>query len=296
MDNQSKNIEAILKSYREIGGINHLDGEHMPSRQSVDAILVKLRSLLFPGFFEAVKVNSHSLPYITGQKVIEVASSLQEEILKSLCWDCRESKKCVDKSVCLTKSQDIVSAFMAYIPELRKSLKEDATANFQGDPAATSVSEVILAYPGFQAITVYRIAHFLAMREVPLIPRLMTEIAHSETGIDIHPQATIGKRFCIDHGTGIVIGGTAVLGDNVKLYQGVTIGALSVSKSIKGRRHPTLEDNVVIYANATILGGKTVVGNSAVIGGSVWLTKSVPPHTTVYLGDGNQLVTKVNKP
>ncbi|MCP4049355.1 MAG: serine acetyltransferase [bacterium] len=291
------NINSILESYDKIGIINHLEGENLPSRQSINHILQKLKEILFPGFFEKIKIDSHNLPYITGQKVTEVSDMLTEEIYKSLCWECRENKECNDlkKKQCREKSREIVNSLIAYIPELRKILKEDANANFEGDPAARSVSEIILAYPGFQAITVYRISNFIFKKNVPLIPRLMTEIVHSETGIDIHPGANIGSCFCIDHGTGIVVGETALLGNNVKLYQGVTIGALSISKDIKGKRHPTIKDNVTVYARTTILGGNTEIGNNCIIGGNVWLTKSLPDNAKVYLSSDNSQKIKKDK-
>ena len=180
-------------------------------------------------------------------------------------------------------SPDVVlERFFAALPRIREALLDDARAIYDGDPAAHSVDEVILAYPGFRAIAVYRLAHQLQGCEVPLVPRLLTETAHRHTGVDIHPSARIGASFAIDHGTGIVIGETAVLGARVKLYQGVTLGALSVDKRMaRTKRHPTIGDDVVIYANATILGGETVIGNGSRIGGNVWLTRSVPAHSVV---------------
>ncbi|MCB0681713.1 MAG: serine acetyltransferase [Saprospiraceae bacterium] len=182
----------------------------------------------------------------------------------------------------------IEKQFMARLPEVHALLLKDAEAISSGDPAATSQTEVIRTYPGFFAIAVYRVAHELQRLQVPLIPRILTEHAHSQTGIDIHPGATIGEYFCIDHGTGLVIGETVDIGDHVKIYQGVTLGALSVRKDLaKTKRHPTIEDRVVIYSGATILGGDTVIGHDSVIGGNVWLTQSVPPHSVIYYkGDG----------
>ncbi len=180
------------------------------------------------------------------------------------------------------RAWDIARRFIAELPEIAAALKLDAQAMLEGDPAANSLDEVILAYPGLYAVTAYRLAHRLAVEDVPLLPRLVSEHAHRLTGIDINPAARIGHSFCIDHGTGVVIGETAVIGDNVKIYQGVTIGALSVKRDFKGtRRHPTIEDDVVIYSGATILGGETVVGRGSIIGGNVWLTKSVPPGSRV---------------
>lgn len=177
----------------------------------------------------------------------------------------------------------VAKRFYGALPELHRVMYTDAAAIFEGDPAATSTFEVIRTYPGFLAIALYRLAHALMALEVPLLPRILTEHAHSQTGIDIHPAATIGEYFCIDHGTGVVIGETAVIGSQVKVYQGVTLGAMSVEKFLANtRRHPTIEDRVVIYAGATILGGDTVIGHDSVIGGNVWLTSSIPPYSTVY--------------
>jgi len=181
------------------------------------------------------------------------------------------------------RAAHVADELIRALPGVHERLRDDATAIVEGDPAAESLDEVIAAYPGFLAITVHRIAHELQRLAVPLIPRLLSEVAHARTGIDIHPGASIGRALCIDHGTGIVVGETAVIGDEVKLYQGVTLGALSVAKSAAGsKRHPTIEDRVVIYANATVLGGDTVVGHDSVIGGNVWLTTSVPPLSFVY--------------
>jgi serine O-acetyltransferase len=180
-------------------------------------------------------------------------------------------------------AEEIAHEFFRRLPQVHETLWLDAEAIFQGDPAAESIEEVILAYPGFLATGVYRIAHEFYNLDVPLFPRLLTEYAHTQTGIDIHPGATIGEGFCIDHGTGVVIGETTIIGKNVKIYQGVTLGALSVKKSLaETKRHPTIEDNVVIYSNATILGGSTVIGHDSVVGGNVWLTRSIPPHSLAY--------------
>jgi serine O-acetyltransferase len=294
LPDQKNHIESILKSYDEIGGINHLDGENLPSRESVNNILIKLKEILFPGFFETTKLDAHNLPYITGQKITEIADALYEEILKSFCWECLETLKCTDKKKCEKKALKVVNELLNEIPAIRRELKEDAIAVLNGDPAAKCEAEIIMAYPGFQAISVYRVAHALYKKKVSLIPRLMSEIIHSETGIDIHPGATIGSRFCIDHGTGIVIGETSIIGNDVKLYQGVTIGALSVSKNIKGKRHPTIKDNTVVYSGTTILGGDTIIGKNCIIGGNVWLTKSVPDNSKIYISSDLKQVTKTD--
>jgi serine O-acetyltransferase len=215
---------------------------------------------------------------------MEIFELLSDEIFKSFCWLCEGQKDCLNEDNCKIKAKQITLDLLENIPGLRQDLKLDIRAIFLGDPAAVNEAEIILSYPGFLAITVYRIAHYLYAKEVPLIPRLMTEIAHSQTGIDIHPGAVIGQSFCIDHGTGIVIGETAELGNNVKLYQGVTLGALSVPDrdNSKGKRHPTLKDNIVVYAKTTILGGDTIIGENSVIGGNTWITSSVPANSKIY--------------
>lgn len=284
-------IQSILTSYNEIGGINHLDGFQHPSRKSIEDIIDRFKEILFPGFFETIKLDGNNLEYVTGQKIIEVSELLKQEIYKSFCWLCDNKSDCLNMALCLEKATQITTELLQNIPELRKLLKLDSQAIFKGDPAATHESEIILAYPGFLAITVYRIAHALYLKKVPLIPRLMTEIVHSQTGIDIHPGATIGHSFCIDHGTGIVIGETAELGNHVKLYQGVTIGALSVPdrSNSQDKRHPTIGDNVTLYAKTTILGGDTVIGANSTIGGNTWITASVPPYSKVYFTGEKQV-------
>jgi len=182
-----------------------------------------------------------------------------------------------------SSTQQVSELFFEQLPELYRKLEQDSKAMYQGDPAAKSRQEIIRSYPGFYAIAAYRVAHTLLQFETSIIPRLITEYAHGKTGIDIHPGAQIGNYFCIDHGTGVVIGETTVIGDYVKIYQGVTLGALSVKKEdAEIKRHPTIEDHVVVYAGATILGGRTVVGTRSIVGGNVWLTQSVPPHSKVY--------------
>ncbi len=192
---------------------------------------------------------------------------------------------------CKGDNNHVAKAFCEYMPSMRALLNKDVEAIYEGDPAARSKEEIILAYPGFTAVSAYRIAHFLEKNEVPLVPRMITEHAHSITGVDIHPSAKIGEYLCIDHGTGVVIGETTVIGKHVKIYQGVTLGALSIPRrECKGKRHPTIEDHVVIYAQAIILGGDTVIGEHAVIGGNVWITESVAPHSKVYYENTKQKV------
>ncbi len=266
----SPSIEAIIQSYRDLGGISHLKGDHFPSRHRIEQLLDQLKDILFPGYFQTMRSDCATFKTVIAEKVTTVATELTH----------------------LT-NEDICSQLLAYIPSLRRQLKEDALALFSGDPAAKSEPEIILAYPGFLSTTIYRIAHFLHSHQVDLIPRLMTEIAHSQTGIDIHPGAKIGTHFCIDHGSGVVVGETAVIGNHVKLYQGVTLGALSVSKKNSlQKRHPTVEDHVTIYAGTSILGGTTCIGHHCVIGGNVWITQSIPPHSKVYLDSDQTQILK----
>jgi serine O-acetyltransferase len=286
-------IDALMTSYETLGVVNLSDKDIVPSRQSIVDILTLLKELLFPGFFGAKALSSSDLATITGKRVISVIENFSEEIHKSFKWSDRD----LGESTRLSKDKaiDIVSDLITMLPSLRDSLKKDAQAIFEGDPASTSLNEVILAYPGFQAVLVYRLAHYLFKKNVPIIPRLMSEIVHSETGIDIHPGATIGESFFIDHGTGIVVGETAEIGHHVKLYQGVTLGAFSVSKDTKGRRHPKLGNHVTVYARSTILGGDSEVGDHCVIGGNVWLTHSLPAHSTIYMSSDFKPVVKSKK-
>lgn len=276
-------VHAILDSYDRLGGINHIGGPNLPSRQSIIDIFHALQSLLFPGYYEREPVDTAALFYLTGERVAWVRKSLTEEIYRSLCDDCRLQGRCDCIPECTEKAQSIADDLLAALPEIRSRLHLDVLAALEGDPAAKSEAEVILAYPGLTAITAHRIAHFLYKRGVPLLPRIMSEYVHHQTGIDIHPGATIGDWFFIDHGTGVVIGETTVIGDHVKIYQGVTLGALSIKKSLaQQKRHPTIEHHTTIYAGATILGGETVIGHHSIIGGNVWLTRSVPPFSRVY--------------
>ncbi len=277
-------VENILDSYEKDGGTNKSGSDSFPNRENVVAMLHDLQLLIFPGFKTAEEVNSDNLKYITGQRVNRIILTLTNEIKKALIYKARlvnEENK-VEKSHCFALAEKAALALIEAIPELRKTIKLDVTAAFNGDPAAKSNREVIISYPGLEAIVVYRLAHYLHECGVPVIPRIMTEHVHGKTGIDIHPGAKIGESFFIDHGTGVVIGETTVIGKNVKIYQGVTLGALSVKKSLQDKkRHPTIEDDVTIYANATILGGETIIGKGSTIGGNSWITKSVPAGTMV---------------
>jgi len=240
-----------------------------PTVRALDRVLLTrflstTLGLLFPQYRE--------VPIRTSAEIRNYVSNL-EHLIESMVLQVGVS----------TDSQVLRSGFKAFLPGLRETLLADAAAIFAGDPAAKSVEEVIIAYPGFYAIAVYRVANFFLENGLAIIPRIMTEHAHERTGIDIHPAAKIGAGFCIDHGTGVVIGETTIIGSGVKIYQGVTLGGLSVSKDLADKkRHPTIEDRVVIYSNATILGGQTVIGHDSIIGGNVWLTQSVPPHSKVY--------------
>lgn len=283
-------VERIVRSYESHGGINHIKGPSLPAQVEIIQTLESLVSVIFPGFFDTSDLNAANIKYHIGTKCADVYQRLVDQINKCFRYFCRkerrcrpDSRKCLLKKEksCLRKAREISRSLLTELPEIRRKLYTDVKAAYMGDPAAKSLDEIILAYPGLAAIAVYRIAHVLWEKKVPLLPRIMTEYAHSRTGIDIHPGATIGEYFMIDHGTGVVIGETTRIGRNVRIYQGVTLGALSVPHHVERyrwkRRHPTIRDNVTIYAGATILGGKTVIGKGAVIGGNVWLTHSVAP-------------------
>lgn len=276
-------IDGILDSYDRYGGINRTEAENFPNRQNVVCVLQDLQSLIFPGFRIAEEIVPSNIRYITGTRVNNILAMLTKEIQKALVYAVTQQNGNADNienSHCFKLAEETVFALLEEIPEMRRKILLDSEAAFKGDPAARSNEEVILSYPGLEAILVHRIAHFLFTNGVPVIPRIMSEHVHGKTGIDIHPGATIGESFFIDHGTGVVIGETAIIGNNVKLYQGVTLGALSVKKELMNKkRHPTIEDNVTIYAGATILGGETIIGHDSTIGGNTWVTKSVPAGT-----------------
>ena len=280
-------IDGILDSYDRYGLINRNHAENFPNRQNVVSILSDIQSVIFPGFRTAEDIDSVNIRYIIGQKVNNIIANLTREIQKALIYT--KAQTCNEKEIlniadshCFKLAEKTAVALIEEIPEIRRKIQLDTNAAFSGDPAAKSNEEVVLSYPGLEAILVYRIAHFLYENGVPIIPRIMTEHVHGKTGIDIHPGATIGESFFIDHGTGVVVGETCIIGNNVKIYQGVTLGALSVKKNLMDKkRHPTIEDDVTIYANATILGGNTVIGKGCTIGGNTWVTKSVPAGTIV---------------
>ncbi len=278
--------ETIIASCEDKACYTYIDYDPIPSNNSVIEIINRFREILFPGYFDRGKLDPSNLNYKIGQSVSVLFDILAEQITSSIRRDClRYDKECSD---CSGRGQKISLEVLKSIPALRKILATDVGAAYEGDPAAKSHDEIIFSYPGIFAITVYRLAHMLFKHDVPLFPRIMTEYAHSITGIDIHPGADIGKRFVIDHGTGIVIGETTIIGKNVRIYQGVTLGAHSLPADAgdiyRGRkRHPTIEDDVIIYSGATILGGAVIIGARSVIGGNVWITKSVPQDTKVIL-------------
>lgn len=279
-------IEKIISSTEDKKYYSHIDYEPIPSEDVVVEIVEKIREILFPGYFNREKVDPVNMKYRIGQLTSAVFDLLSDQICRAVRYECfKYDLPCSD---CTRRGYETALIFLEAVPGLRSSLAKDIEAAYHGDPAAKSFDEIIFSYPGMYAISVYRMAHKLHELGVPLIPRIMTEHSHSLTGIDIHPGAEIGESFVIDHGTGVVVGETSIIGSNVRIYQGVTIGALSVPEDkcedMRGiKRHPTIEDHVVIYSGATILGGKTIIGAGSVIGGNVWLTESVPPKTTVLI-------------
>jgi serine O-acetyltransferase len=291
MQRLNKSIEALVMAYGSQGLVNSSRGDNLPSQESIEDILQGLSELMFPGFRENAGLDRDNLRLITGERVHHIARELIRAVEKSIVFSVRQGVFSCGNAGCHAAAELIVDEFFDELPAIRHALILDMKAALKGDPAAKSEAEVILSYPGFEAIMVHRLAHFFWKCQVPLIPRMMSEQVHSRTGIDIHPGAEIGESFFIDHGTGVVIGETTVIGKDVKLYQGVTLGALSVKKELADKkRHPTLEDNVTIYSGATILGGETVIGRNSVIGGNVWLTHPVPPDSTVYIRVGDQVM------
>ncbi len=295
-ENLHELTKSIVDTYTESDRINHLGHCPLPKYEVVESILNDLKDIIYPGYRRREGLHRGNVEYHVGDLVDGLHDKMTTQIARALQHDDRlngRTKGCENKMDYEAKGQAIAIRFLRQLPQLRSELASDVEAAFEGDPAVSSRDEVIFCYPGLEAITVYRIAHELRRLGVPFIPRMMTEHAHAATGIDINPGAVIGDHFFIDHGTGVVIGETCQIGSYVKIYQGVTLGALSFPTDsnghiIKGqKRHPTIEDYVVIYANATILGGKTVVGAHSVIGSSVWLTQSVAPNTTVVLEKPN---------
>lgn len=278
--------DQIIESCADPQCYTHVDYEPIPSVESAIEILNRLREIIFPGYFSKSRLNPVNLKYNMGQSVSAVYELLADQIANSIRHDCfRYERDCSD---CSEEGQTHAIRLLEEIPRIRQVLAKDVKATFDGDPSASSYDEIIFSFPGIQAITIYRIAHILYKLGVPILPRTMSEYAHGKTGIDIHPGAEIGKSFVIDHGTGIVIGETTLIGDNVRIYQGVTLGAHSLPRNagsrMKGtKRHPTIEDDVIIYSGATILGGETTIGKGSVVGGNVWLTESIPANTKVIM-------------
>ena len=281
-------VTAILDDYKEDRIINRTDITVQPDRDKVVEILDKLMKMVFPGYFREKNYKFYNLNSRLTVLTEDIIYNLKKQVAISLIQKPEYENASYDERV--EASEDITEKFMMKLPDIRALIETDVQAFFDGDPASYNHSEIILCYPGLRAIVTARLAHELFVLGVPLIPRMMTEYAHSRTGIDIHPGATIGKYFFIDHGTGIVIGETTIIGDYVKIYQGVTIGALSTrgGQSLRGKkRHPTIEDRVTIYAGASILGGETVIGHDAVIGSNAFITSSVEPESRVSFRDQN---------
>lgn len=293
-------IDQIVESYRDLPRVRHLDASFLPSRSRIIELIEIMRRLIFPGFFDDVRVTSTNAAHHIGALLEQADRLTYEQVRQALRY--REDPACTapqrerrstngqanpspgDANACDTRAREITNAFLAAIPNVRRLLSTDVEATFQGDPASVSTDETIFCYPGIDAVFIHRVAHEMYNLGVPLVARIMSEYAHNETGIDIHPGASIGESFCIDHGTGIVVGETSTIGDRVKLYQNVTLGALSTKggQNWKGmKRHPAIEDDVTIYGGAVILGGQTVIGKGATIGGAVFITSSVPPGHTV---------------
>ena len=283
--NRSKSdklIEEILQSYQEHPESTRFSGKNILNRELLIDILYKIREILFPGFYDKNRVRAEYVRYLVGEKIEYIQYNLTKQV--SLALGTRDICEECPRSVLMQKAEKIVDTFLQQIPVLREYLATDVQAAFDGDPAAYSTDEIILSYPGLMAITTYRVAHELWKLQVPLIPRILSEHAHSLTGIDIHPGATIGKYFFIDHGMGIVIGETTEIGDNVKIYQGVTLGGLSTRKGqgLKGvKRHPTLGNHVTVYSGTTVLGGETIIGDNVTIGGNTFVIHSIPADTRV---------------
>lgn len=286
----------LLESYQKVGGINHLDGKNLPSRESIAQITRDLLRLLFPGFFDEMAIHSSAIAAETATLVDGIAASLEQEILKSLeyCPPADMQRRNFDAA-----ARQFTIEFLDSLPGIRELLATDAEAAFNGDPAALSREEVIVAYPFIEAIAAQRMAHRLYRRNIALIPRMMTEWAHSRSGMDLHPGAQIGTHFFVDHCTGTVVGETSIIGNHVKMYQGVGLVArsLAAGQQLRGvKRHPTIEDRVTIYAGATIVGGETVIGAGSTIGANAFLMHGVPPNSLVLMDDVKvKVITKTRK-
>ena len=283
-------VETLQESYRTEPRGQFVELHFLPSTQEIVAVLDLCLEILYPGYFNRHDLTRDNIADHLEACLGELHALLEEQVEKCLCYGTESQRQSpVDVPRCRFRANRTTCQFLEKLPEVRQMLVLDAQAALDGDPAASNIDEVILAYPGFFATTVYRLAHELYLLGVPIMPRIMSEYAHSRTGADIHPGARIGKSFFLDHATGAVIGETSWIGDRVRLYQGVTLGAITLPRDSQGRvireqkRHPTVEDDVTIYANATVLGGQTVIGKGSVIGGSVFLTRSIPPRHRVSL-------------
>jgi serine O-acetyltransferase len=279
-------VDQLVLSCRGQDCFDHVGPEPLPSREAVIDIVHRASRLLYPGYFIRKRLDEVNLSYYFGQEAVAFFEALAQQITLCIKHECLRYDQ--DCSHCEDRGREEAIRFLRELPKLRAVLAKDVRAAHEGDPAAKSYDEIIFSYPGLFAVTVYRLSHQLLGQGVPLMPRIMTEYAHSLTGIDIHPGAHIGESFFIDHGTGVVVGETTEIGSRVRLYQGVTLGALSLPREKveslrQKKRHPTIEDDVIIYSGATILGGDTVIGARSVIGGNVWITGSVPPDTKVFL-------------
>lgn len=284
--------DALIASYASAGGINHLDGVNLPSKSAIAQITIDLLKLLFPGFFDEKSIHSSEIKMETAVLMDSVQGRLEDEIYKSLEYN---PSPVLGKKDLRDAAHELTVRFLGRLPQIRELLKTDAEAAFTGDPAALSKEEVIVAYPFIEAIAVQRMAHELYLERLALIPRIMTEWAHSRTGMDLHPGAQIGTHFFVDHCTGTVVGETTIIGNHVKLYQGVGLVARSLAggQALRGhKRHPTVEDHVTIYANATIVGGETVIGEGSTIGANVFLMHSVPAHSVVLAEEVNVKVLR----
>jgi serine O-acetyltransferase len=292
----TKLTNELVASYARLGGINHLDGKNLPSKRAITDITCDLLRLLFPGYFDEKLIHSSEIKTETAALLDSVLGKLEDEIRKSLEYHPPENlpKKEITKA-----AHDLTVEFLGKLPDIREILKTDVQAAFDGDPAALSREEVLVSYPFIEAIAVQRLAHELYLKNIALIPRIMTEWAHWRSGMEIHPGAKIGSHFFVDHCTGTVVGETAVIGNHVKMYHGVTLGAKSTSggQQLRGKkRHPTIEDNVTIYPGATILGGETVIGAGSTIGGNVFIMDSVAPNSLViYDGLDMRVLSKADK-
>jgi serine O-acetyltransferase len=277
----TKLTNELVASYARVGGINHLDGKNLPSKRAITAITMDLLRLLFPGYFDEQPVHSSEIKAETATLLDSILGKLEDEVRKSLEYSPPDG---LPKKKTTAAAHSITLEFLESLPRVREILKTDVEAAFDGDPAAASKEEVLVAYPFIEAIAVQRLAHELYLKNVALIPRIMTEWAHTRSGMEIHPGAQIGSHFFVDHCTGTVVGETAIIGDHVKMYHGVTLGAKSTAAGqlLRGKkRHPTIEDRVTIYPGATILGGETIIGAGSTIGGNVFIMASVAPHSLV---------------